>query len=638
MRLALPKEFTLEQNINLLKEYVHENFVSRGMVADFAIHDKKDDNPHAHVLLTMRPIKPDGKFGAKSRMEYILDDDGERIKLPSGRYKTKKITTTDWDDRANAEIWRKNWADTLNKYLDYHKLEQRVDHRSYERQGLEELPTIHLGAVAHALEQKGIKTERGNINRAVKKKNARLREINADMRTIKAEQDELRKQQAPQFIIDVKNSIKAQNSVGYANWASLFNLQQMAQTLIYIEKNGYTDLQSMQQAYANAVNDYTEVSGELNITRERINRAKTLRNVATTYRQTADIYAKYNAPNVTADFKEQFYQNHKAEIEKHKSARAYIYGELELTKFPNLKNLSEEIKELADYEEDLTAEHTIARDSLKKLDIVHHNASMLLGYKDLEERNIDVVRNLINATGFERYANVPIYKNTFAEADARGYRERALYLQNRFLNRDCAEYLMESANGSINKNATNNEVIDYAIEIYGLERVEWVLAITVINEMKSNSDRLSEFTGWALLKDLPNEPDDTTGLEDEGNSSIWLADAIKAVQLKTDKHSHKIEHFEEEHDEEHRVEGKYDNEEHGNEEKLDGRVKNPHFKDGSYADFSHLNPYKSEPYTQPQTQQKAVPATQRLMQPPKTTPLVEVPQNKPKKKSRGMNR
>jgi len=98
VRLALPKDFTLEQNINLVLQYVNENFVSRGMVADIAIHDKNDGNVHAHVLLTMRPLERDGTFGAKSRMEYILDDNGEKMKLPSGRYKTRKITTTDWDN------------------------------------------------------------------------------------------------------------------------------------------------------------------------------------------------------------------------------------------------------------------------------------------------------------------------------------------------------------------------------------------------------------------------------------------------------------------------------------------------------------------------------------------------------------
>jgi hypothetical protein len=147
------------------------------MCADIGIHDKGDGNPHAHILLTMRPIEKDGTFGAKSRMEYILNDSGEKIKLVSGRYKTRKITITDWNDRGNSELWRKNWADTLNKHLEFHGHEIRVDHRSFERQGLEILPTIHLGAVAHGMEKKGIRTERGDINRAIEISNRKLRQI-----------------------------------------------------------------------------------------------------------------------------------------------------------------------------------------------------------------------------------------------------------------------------------------------------------------------------------------------------------------------------------------------------------------------------------------------------------------------------
>jgi len=79
----------------------------------------------------MRPLEKDGTFGAKSRMEYILDAHGEKIKLPSGRYKTRKISATDWDNRDNAELWREKWADALNMYLEYHKHETRVGHRSY---------------------------------------------------------------------------------------------------------------------------------------------------------------------------------------------------------------------------------------------------------------------------------------------------------------------------------------------------------------------------------------------------------------------------------------------------------------------------------------------------------------------------
>jgi len=195
VRLALPAEFNLEQNAFIVHEYVRDNFVSRGMCADICIHDKQDGNPHAHILLTMRPLEQDGTWGAKSRMEYILDENGERIKLPSGRYKVKKITTTDWDNRDNAEVWRENWAATLNKYLEHFGHEERVDHRSFERQGLEILPTIHLGFIAHGLEQKGIATERGDINRAIKSANAEIENNNAKLQELEAELQRLKDEQ-----------------------------------------------------------------------------------------------------------------------------------------------------------------------------------------------------------------------------------------------------------------------------------------------------------------------------------------------------------------------------------------------------------------------------------------------------------
>lgn len=85
------------------------------MCADVAFHDKGDGNPHAHILLTMRPLTPDGKWGDKSRLEYILDADGNRIPAKQKeRWKTRKVYTTDWDDRGNAERWRAAAADAIN--------------------------------------------------------------------------------------------------------------------------------------------------------------------------------------------------------------------------------------------------------------------------------------------------------------------------------------------------------------------------------------------------------------------------------------------------------------------------------------------------------------------------------------------
>ena len=88
------------------------------MCADIALHDKNDGNPHCHILLTMRPLNEDTTWGAKSKKEYILDKNGEKVKLKNGNYKTRKINTTDWNEQDKAEEWRKAWADITNKYLE----------------------------------------------------------------------------------------------------------------------------------------------------------------------------------------------------------------------------------------------------------------------------------------------------------------------------------------------------------------------------------------------------------------------------------------------------------------------------------------------------------------------------------------
>ena len=78
---------------------------------DFAIHDTDSGNPHCHIMLTMRPLDGRGAWAAKSKKEYDLDENGERIRLPSGRYKTHKVDLTGWNSQENALVWRKAWAD-----------------------------------------------------------------------------------------------------------------------------------------------------------------------------------------------------------------------------------------------------------------------------------------------------------------------------------------------------------------------------------------------------------------------------------------------------------------------------------------------------------------------------------------------
>jgi len=185
IQLALPVELTAEQNIFLVREYVNQYFVSAGMCADIAIHDTGEGNPHAHIMLTMRPIEQAGEWGAKSRTV-----DG--VKIP----------TVDWNEQTKAEVWREAWAGAVNRELERHSHEQRVDHRSYMRQGIDQLPTIHLGTAAHQMEQRGIATDRGNINREIRALNRQLRKLKSQMSKAKKDISKLAKEPEPPTIID----------------------------------------------------------------------------------------------------------------------------------------------------------------------------------------------------------------------------------------------------------------------------------------------------------------------------------------------------------------------------------------------------------------------------------------------------
>ena len=183
--LAIPREIPPEQYADLIRDYCREFFVSKGMIADFAIHDKGDGNPHAHILLTMRAMDEKGKWLPKCRKVYDLDGNGERIRLPSGRWKSHKENTVDWNDRKYAEIWRQGWADTANRYLEANDRPERLDLRSYARQGIDKIPTVHMGPAACQMEKKGIQTNVGNLNRDIKAANSLMQSIRQMVRHLK---------------------------------------------------------------------------------------------------------------------------------------------------------------------------------------------------------------------------------------------------------------------------------------------------------------------------------------------------------------------------------------------------------------------------------------------------------------------
>lgn len=172
LKAALPNDWSYELAEETVRDYVQRNFVSKGMCADWAIHDSVNQNGihnlHFHLMLTLRPVEENGKWGAKQRKEYILDKDGNKIRNKSGRgFKSRAVDVNDWNEKGNSRKWRKDLTDTINVVNDRIGLPEYWEHRSFKELGLEQEPTRHLGPIASALERKGICTEKGDANRAI---------------------------------------------------------------------------------------------------------------------------------------------------------------------------------------------------------------------------------------------------------------------------------------------------------------------------------------------------------------------------------------------------------------------------------------------------------------------------------------
>jgi len=144
---ALPRELDTEQQIALVREFVKTQFVSQGMIADFAIHDKFASDggkqPHCHIMLTLRDVSKDG-FGKKNR---------------------------EWNDRALVSAWRESWEKITNIHMEAAGRSERLSLRSYKEQGIDKVPGEHMGAQAWNMEQKGQETTKGDKVRAIEHAN-----------------------------------------------------------------------------------------------------------------------------------------------------------------------------------------------------------------------------------------------------------------------------------------------------------------------------------------------------------------------------------------------------------------------------------------------------------------------------------
>lgn len=220
--VALPIEMGKAEWQSLLTEFIQDNFVADGMCADVCIHDTDGHNPHAHIMVTVRPLAEKGQWQYKTEKEYLCVRDGEEMGFTGAEFKqaqregwekqyqykigrkkeymapsaaeaagyeraskTPKSTrfgrqnpiAARWNSDEQLVLWRSAWADVTNRYLERVGAEARIDHRSHADCGILEQPTIHEGVTARAMEQQGFIADRCELNRQIKADNKLLREL-----------------------------------------------------------------------------------------------------------------------------------------------------------------------------------------------------------------------------------------------------------------------------------------------------------------------------------------------------------------------------------------------------------------------------------------------------------------------------
>lgn len=351
IEIALPKELNREKQIELVREYVKENFVKVGMCADIALHDKNDGNPHAHILLTMRPLNEDKTWGAKSKKEYILDEKGEKVKLKNGNYKTRKINTTDWNEQDKAEEWRKAWADITNKYLEENNIQEKVDHRSYQRQGIEQIPTIHLGVSASQMEKKGITTDRGNINREIKHQNKILREIARRIKTLinwirgigKEENTENENTKstlpAKENLLSIFENLIRKNADNHNT-----DLEKYIESYEYLKEKNITSLSELKESISALRDKNYKTTRAIKNTEKSIDDKTKIIDQAEKYLKHKDTYKAYT--KLKKSKQEDFYNEHTAEIILFESAKRFLKEHLGGSKTLNISNWKSEVTAL----------------------------------------------------------------------------------------------------------------------------------------------------------------------------------------------------------------------------------------------------------------------------------------------------
>ena len=396
--VALPREAPTVMYPQMMQEYCREHFVSKGMCCDFAIHDPDPPghNPHCHIMLTMRAIDENGKWLPKSHKVYDLDENGERIRLPSGNWKSHKEDTVDWNEQYHAEEWRHGWELVQNKYLELAGSPERVDMRSYERQGLDKIPTVHMGAAVCALERKGIETNIGNLNRDIKAANRMMNAIRSTIQNLRnwivdiveatkeafAEVEAKAKSTSPDLVIllrDYLNLRKAERS----DWSrygqqkgTTDDLKAVSKAIIYLKEHELFTLEDLDTALQGMSEKAKGIHADMKKASTRMKVITGIQNAVAdcqTHKAVHDKYLKIGWKTRQAAFAE----SHKDELDSFNKAFRYLKKQgVDLN--INLDSLQAEYDKLKATHTELAGQLAAAKEELQPMKDIRYWVSKVL--------------------------------------------------------------------------------------------------------------------------------------------------------------------------------------------------------------------------------------------------------------------
>jgi len=360
--IALQNEFSLDENVALARQFLLEHFVSRGMVVDFAIHVPDTEpggisNPHFHVMAPIRPIEANGKWGMKQRRVYELDEEGNRRLDADGNYIFNAVPTTDWGSPETLEYWREQWAAMCNTKFEEKGLPERIDHRSYERQGVDILPTIHEGPSVRQMEAKGIRSDKGEFNRWIKATNSLIQSIRKKIAVLldwlQETKEELSKPQTPDLISLLQIYFNQRNAGAYTQKAKANNLKELSEIITFLQEHGITDVESLEAFISERRSIVDEKKTRLDSQTAEMKDLQKLPDAWDTYMRLKPVADKVRSIKFTKA-KEKYKAEHKSELNQFYAANRL------LTKyFPDGKYNSKAIQtRYAELEQQHNADYT----------------------------------------------------------------------------------------------------------------------------------------------------------------------------------------------------------------------------------------------------------------------------------------